>query len=80
MSIIMIYHDMPVIIPVLATAYLLTVYVLLILAEKTARSSRYIANSATEGGRHYVSPDSLSGGNELEKTPTPTVSEATSLR
>ena len=76
----MTYNDMPVIIPVLATAYLLTVYVLLILAERTAKSSRYIANSATEGGGAYVSPDSISPGNELEKTPIPTVSEATSLR
>ncbi|MCP2728949.1 hypothetical protein [Limnofasciculus baicalensis] len=73
----MTYNDMPVIIPVLATAYLLTVYVLLILAERTVKSSRYIANSATEGGGHYVSADSISGGNELEKTPTPTVSEVT---
>lgn len=36
----MIYHDIPVIIPILATGYVLTIYLLLILAERSAKMSR----------------------------------------
>lgn len=36
----MIYHDIPLIIPILATGYVLTIYLLLILAERTTKSSR----------------------------------------
>jgi hypothetical protein len=42
------YNDMPVIIPVLATGYLLTIYLLLILAERTTKTSRYVADSFTD--------------------------------
>ncbi|HBB31817.1 MAG TPA: hypothetical protein DDZ80_12930 [Cyanobacteria bacterium UBA8803] len=44
----MIYNDMPVIIPVLATVYLLAIYLLLIVAQRTIKSSRYLANSLTD--------------------------------
>ncbi len=36
----MIYHDIPVIIPILATGYVLTIYLLLILAERSAKMTR----------------------------------------
>ena len=36
----MIYHDIPVIIPILATGYVLTIYLLLILAERSAKMSQ----------------------------------------
>jgi len=42
------YNDMPVIIPVLATGYLLTIYLLLILAERATKTSRYVADSFTD--------------------------------
>jgi len=35
----MIYHDIPVIIPIVATGYVLTIYLLLILAERTTKIS-----------------------------------------
>lgn len=38
------YSEMPLIIPVLATGYLLTIYLLLMLAERTAKGARYVAN------------------------------------
>jgi hypothetical protein len=47
------YNDMPVIIPVLATGYLLTIYLLLVLAQRTTKSSRYLANSLTDAYAAY---------------------------
>jgi hypothetical protein len=44
----MIYNVMPIIIPLLATGYLLTIYLLLMLAEWTMKSSRYVANSISD--------------------------------
>jgi hypothetical protein len=40
--------DMPVIIPVLATGYLLTIYLLLMLAQRTIKNSQYINNSLAD--------------------------------
>jgi hypothetical protein len=48
------YNDMPVIIPVLATGYLLTIYLLLILAERTTKTSRYVADSFTDAYIPYA--------------------------
>ena len=50
----MTYNDMPVIIPLLATGYLLTIYLLLILAQRTLKSSRYVADSVTDTYASYV--------------------------
>jgi hypothetical protein len=50
----MVYNDMPVIIPLLATGYLLTIYLLLILAQRTTKNSRYAANSLSETYSHYL--------------------------
>lgn len=36
----MIYRDIPIIIPILATGYVLTIYLLLILAERSAKMQR----------------------------------------
>lgn len=44
----MVYNDMPIIIPLLATGYLLTIYLLLMLAQWTMKSSRYAANSISD--------------------------------
>lgn len=44
----MVYNDMPIIIPLLATGYLLTIYLLLMLAQWTMKSSRYAANSMND--------------------------------
>ncbi len=50
----MTYNDMPVIIPLLATGYLLTIYLLLILAQRTLKSSRYVADSVSDTYASYV--------------------------
>lgn len=50
----MVYNDMPVIIPLLATGYLLTIYLLLILAQRTTKNSRYAANSLSETYTRYL--------------------------
>jgi hypothetical protein len=44
----MIYMNMPVIIPVLAAGYLLTIYLLLTLAQRTIKNSRYVDSSLTD--------------------------------
>jgi hypothetical protein len=44
----MVYNDMPIIIPLLATGYLFTIYLLLMLAQWTMKSSRYAANSLSD--------------------------------
>jgi hypothetical protein len=48
------YIDMPLIIPILAGGYLLTIYVLLILAERIAKGGRYVA-SENAGSLPYPS-------------------------
>lgn len=58
----MVYNDMPIIIPLLATGYLLTIYLLLMLAQWTMKSSRYVANSMSDA---YAS--SLPSQEELPK-------------
>jgi hypothetical protein len=76
----MTYNDMPVIIPVLATAYLLTVYILLILAERTAKSSRYIANSGTAAVVPYTATDATPQSNEVDSSSASSISEVSRLR
>lgn len=76
----MIYTDMPVIIPALATIYLLTIYLLLILAQKTIKSTRYLADSLTDAYAPYVSTESTSSEDDLEPSPAQAVREASSLR
>lgn len=63
----MIYMDMPVIIPVLATGYLLTIYLLLILAQRTIKNSRYIGNSAAEDYTSYLPPEQEQTTDESEQ-------------
>ncbi len=46
------YTTMPVIIPLLATGYLLTVYLLLMLAQRSVKSSGYTPNSFTDAYAH----------------------------
>lgn len=53
----MVYNDMPVIIPLLATGYLLTIYLLLMLAQWTMKSSRYVANSLSDAYAPYLPED-----------------------
>jgi hypothetical protein len=55
----MAYKDMPIIIPILATGYLLTIYLLLMLAQRTTKSSRYVANSVTDAYDSYMEADYL---------------------
>ena len=62
----MVYSDMPVIIPLLATGYLLTIYLLLTLAQRTLKSSQYVANSVTDAYTPYMSTERASQTNEVE--------------
>ena len=61
----MIYMTMPVIIPVLAAGYLLTIYLLLTLAQRTIKNSRYLGSALTDAYAPYVStketPQSIEG-------------------
>lgn len=63
----MAYNDMPVIIPLLATGYLLTIYLLLILAQWTMKSSRYAANSLSDAYAPYLSTEDASQKDEVER-------------
>lgn len=51
----MIYMNMPVIIPILAAGYLLTIYLLLTLAQRAIKNSRYVDSSLTDAYVPYVS-------------------------
>ena len=59
----MVYNDMPIIIPLLATGYLFTIYLLLMLAQWTMKSSRYAAKSLSDS---HISKDTLAK-NEVER-------------
>lgn len=62
----MIYMDMPVIIPLLATGYLLTIYLLLTLAQRTIKNSRYVDNSLTDAYAPFVSTEQNPETDEVE--------------
>jgi hypothetical protein len=63
----MLYSDMPVIIPLLATAYLLTIYLLLMLARRTLKSSQYMTNSLTDAYAPYIQPEPVTQTDEVER-------------
>lgn len=63
----MTYNDMPVIIPLLATGYLLTIYLLLILAQRTIKSSHYVADSLTDAYASYVPTEQAPHSADVEQ-------------
>ncbi len=63
----MVYNDMPIIIPLLATGYLLTIYLLLVLAQWTMKSSRYAANSMSDAYAPYLPTQEARQKNEVER-------------
>lgn len=63
----MIYNDMPVIIPLLATGYLLTIYLLLTLAQRTIKSSGYATQAMTDTYAPYVPTESSSPTDEVKR-------------
>ncbi|HEY9649662.1 MAG TPA: hypothetical protein V6C95_03295, partial [Coleofasciculaceae cyanobacterium] len=63
----MIYNDMPVIIPLLATGYLLTIYLLLTLAQRTLKSSGYAAHSMTDSYASYGPIESSVSTDEVKR-------------
>ena len=71
--------DMPVIIPLLATGYLLTIYLLLMLAQRTTKGSRYVANSALDAYAPYVATEQSSKTDEVERWSLHTTSQGASL-
>lgn len=76
----MIYTDMPIIIPVLATIYLLTIYLLLTVAQRKLNNSRYFAKSLTDAYLPYISVDYTVLEEELESSKNSSVQELGSLR
>ncbi|HBY76735.1 MAG TPA: hypothetical protein DEG47_06970 [Cyanobacteria bacterium UBA11148] len=76
----MIYTDMPLIIPVLATVYVLTIYLLLIIAQRTIKSSGYLANSLSDGYVPYLSTDPTPPDEEVERSQTSTVQDVSRVR
>lgn len=73
----MIYNDMPVIIPLLATGYLLAIYLLLMLAQRAIDKSQYMANSVTDAYNN-LSTEQISQVSEVEQHQK--LPEARSLR
>lgn len=61
------YNDMPVIIPVLATGYLLTIYLLLILAQRAKKTSECVANSFTDAYAPYGTTEAAPHTDEIER-------------
>ena len=73
----MIYTDMPLIIPVLATIYLVAIYLLLMVAQRTKKGSQYLANPLTEVYTTSVglTPNPTSPRDEVEQSSVSTVQE-----
>jgi hypothetical protein len=63
----MVYQDMPIIIPLLATGYLLTIYLLLMLAQWTMKNSRYAANSISDAYTPTAATEKTVQQNEVER-------------
>lgn len=63
----MVYKDMPIIIPLLATGYLLTIYLLLMLAQWTMKNSRYAANSMSDAYSSTAAEEKIVRKNDLER-------------
>lgn len=63
----MIYNDMPVIIPLLATGYLLTIYLLLTLAQRTLKSSGYATPSMSDSYAPYLPTESSVTTDEVKR-------------
>lgn len=88
------YSEMPLIIPVLATGYLLTIYLLLMLASRTAKGARYVATqrvsaaggvSGQETALPYGKqaeglPVGFPAGGSNTRSQTRSIGEATSVR
>lgn len=65
--------DIPVIIPLLATGYLLTIYLLLMLAQRTTKGSRYVTDSVVDSYMPYTSTEQqLSKTDEVDRWTLPT--------
>ncbi|MBW4649718.1 MAG: hypothetical protein KME06_13660 [Kastovskya adunca ATA6-11-RM4] len=75
----MTYGDMPVIIPLLATGYLLTIYLLLMLAQRAIKPSPYSSNSFSDIYSDYLpSEPAAQTDNDTTHTTPQTIQEATS--
>ncbi|MEQ8995888.1 MAG: hypothetical protein RID53_05195 [Coleofasciculus sp. B1-GNL1-01] len=76
----MIYTDMPLIIPVLATVYLVAIYLLLMVAQRTKKSSQYLASSLTDvyATSAGLTQNTTSSRDEVEQSPASTVPEVSS--
>lgn len=76
----MTYFGMPVIIPFLAAGYLLAIYLLLMLAQRMFKSSRYASNPLTDVYVAYSSTEQASQLDEVESSQPQKIQEASSVR
>jgi len=76
----MTYFGMPVIIPILAAGYLLAIYLLLMLAQRMLKSSRYASNTLKDAYAAYSSTDRASQLDEVESSQPPKMQQASSVR
>jgi hypothetical protein len=75
----MTYFGMPVIIPILATGYLLAIYLLLMLAQRMFKSSPYAPNTVTDAYVPYPSTKQASQIDEVESSQLQKIKQASSV-
>ncbi len=63
----MICMNMPVIIPILAAGYLLAIYLILTVAQRTIKNSRYVDSSLTDAYTPYLSTNDTPPTDEGER-------------
>lgn len=63
----MVYQDTAVIIPLLATAYLLAIYLLLMLAQRMIKGSRYATSSFRDAYANYGTTEQVGSHEEVDQ-------------
>ncbi|NEO29381.1 MAG: hypothetical protein F6K36_02795 [Symploca sp. SIO3C6] len=63
----MVYQDTAVIIPLLATAYLLAIYLLLMVAQRMIKGSRYATSSFRDAYANYGTTEQVGSNDEVDK-------------
>ena len=79
----MIYNDLALIIPILAAVYVLIIYLLLMLAERTTKNSRYFTSSFTDAYVPYLPQEPKEQEqkiDEVEPSPPQNIQQVTIVR
>ena len=79
----MIYNDLALIIPLLAAVYVLVIYLLLMLAERTTKNSGYLTSSFSDTYLPYLPKESNEKEyniDEVESSPHQNIQQATIAR